>query len=113
MQKIKFIFPLIIFSISCNIFAQTRTISANFNQVKGKTNRFYNEVVGAGRAAEGLRGDWQRDLKIVHDECGFRYIRFHGLLHDELGVYREDKLGRPIYNFQYIDAVYDQILKIV
>lgn len=75
-----------------------RIISADYNQIKGKTNRFYREVVGAGRAAEGLRTDWMRDLAIVHQECGFRYIRFHGLLHDEMGVYSEDKNGNPIYN---------------
>ncbi len=54
-----------------------RTISADFTQVKGKTDRFYREVVGAGRAAEGLRADWQRDLAVARRECGFRYIRFH------------------------------------
>src|SRR6185295_7927983 len=54
--------------------------------------------------------DWQRDLAIVHRECGFKYIRFHGLLQDELGVYREDGEGTPIYNFQYIDVLYDAIL---
>ncbi|MCM3874579.1 MAG: hypothetical protein ND895_28125, partial [Pyrinomonadaceae bacterium] len=88
-----------------------RTISLNYSQVKGKHNKFFREVVGAGRAAEGLRADWQRDLALVHSECGFKYIRFHGLLQDEMGVYSEDKQGRPIYNFQYIDAVYDAILK--
>jgi xylan 1,4-beta-xylosidase len=89
-----------------------RIISADYNQVKGKTNRFYREMVGAGRAAEGLRADWQRDLAIVHRECGFKYLRFHGLLHDEMGVYSENKKGDPIYNFQYVDAVFDSILKI-
>lgn len=89
-----------------------RTISANYNQVKGVNNKFYSEVVGAGRAAEGLRTDWLRDLKIVRQECGFKYIRFHGLLHDEMGVYNEDKNGKPFYNFQYIDALFDSILNI-
>ncbi len=88
-----------------------RSVSVNFTLVKGKMNRFYREVVGAGRAAEGLRADWQRDLAIVHRECGFKYIRFHGLLHDEMGVYNEDKRGNAVYNFQYIDALYDSILK--
>lgn len=87
-----------------------RGVSVNFSQVKGTTNRFYREVVGAGRAAEGLRSDWQRDLGIVHRECGFKYLRFHGLLHDEMGIYNEDKLGNAVYNFQYIDALYDSIL---
>ena len=111
-KKIFLFFGIFLFSLQ-NYFSQpanNRIISANFNEVKGKTNRFYREVVGAGRAAEGLRADWQRDLKIVHEECGFKYIRFHGLLHDEMGVYSEDKKGNPIYNFQYIDALYDAIL---
>ena len=90
----------------------TRVISADYRRVKGPRDRFPQLVVGAGRAAEGLRADWQRDLALVRRECGFEYIRFHGLLQDELGVYSEDRHGRPVYNFQYIDAVYDAILKV-
>jgi len=48
----------------------------------------------------------------VRRECGFRYLRFHGLLCDDMGVYREDKEGRPIYNWQYIDELYDSLLAI-
>lgn len=113
MRKICFILTTIFVFFGGSTLAQDapkRTISASFTQVKGKTNRFYNEVVGAGRAAEGLRADWQRDLKIIHQECGFKYIRFHGLLHDEMGVYREDNDNKAIYNFQYIDQLYDSIL---
>jgi xylan 1,4-beta-xylosidase len=100
----------------CNVCAQTasprRVIAVNYDKVKGKHNTFFREVVGAGRAAEGLRTDWIRDLAVVHRECGFKYIRFHGLLQDEMGVYSEDKQGQPVYNFQYIDALYDSILNI-
>jgi xylan 1,4-beta-xylosidase len=109
-------FLIIVLALSgISAFAQTsktRTISASFTDIKGKHDKFYKEVVGAGRASEGLRADWQRDLKIVHDEAGFKYVRFHGLLHDEMGVYNEDKNGKPYYNFQYIDALYDSILDI-
>ncbi|HEX8335104.1 MAG TPA: hypothetical protein VF621_00150 [Pyrinomonadaceae bacterium] len=90
--------------------APPRVISADYNRVKGPRDRFPQLVVGAGRAAEGLRADWQRDLRLVRRECGFEYVRFHGLLQDELGVYSEDRQGRPVYNFQYVDAVYDAIL---
>ncbi|MET0645518.1 MAG: glycoside hydrolase [Pyrinomonadaceae bacterium] len=90
--------------------APSRVISADYRRVKGARDRFPQLVVGAGRAAEGLRADWQRDLALVRRECGFEYVRFHGLLQDELGVYSEDRQGRPVYNFQYIDAVYDAIL---
>jgi xylan 1,4-beta-xylosidase len=87
-----------------------RVVSADYRRVKGTRDRFPQLVVGAGRAAEGLRADWQRDLRVVHDECGFRYLRMHGLLEDELGVYSEDKQSHPVYNFQYIDAIYDAVL---
>src|SRR5689334_7260226 len=92
------------------VWAQSRVIEADYRRVKGPRDPFPQLVVGAGRAAEGLRADWQRDLRIVRAECGFQYLRMHGLLEDELGVYSEDKEGRPVYNFQYIDAVYDAIL---
>ena len=114
MRKIQFILLSIFLLSGISIFAQNpkRTISASYNQIKGANTRFYSKVVGAGRAAEGLRADWMRDLKIVHNECGFKYVRFHGLLQDEMGVYNEDKNGVPFYNFQYIDALYDSILDI-
>jgi xylan 1,4-beta-xylosidase len=89
-----------------------RVIAVNYSDVKGKHNTFFREVVGAGRAAEGLRAGSQRDLNLIHRESGFKYIRFHGLLQDEMGVYSEEKDGHPIYNFQYVDAVYDAILKV-
>ena len=52
-------------------------------------------TVGAGRANEGLRADWQRQLQLVKDEIGFKYIRFHGLLSDDMGVYTESRDGTP------------------
>ncbi len=96
--------------LAAQSFAGTRTVDADYTVVTGKTDKFFQKVVGAGRAAEALRADWQRDFKEVQRECGFQYIRFHGLLQDELGVYSEDKNGNPRYNFQYIDQIYDMVL---
>ncbi len=106
-----FVFVFVSVSISGQVVPK-RTISSNYEQVAGRNSRFYSKVVGAGRAAEGLRADWQRDLATVRREWGFKYVRFHGLLHDEMGVYGEDKFGNPAYNFQYIDTLYDSILRI-
>lgn len=89
-----------------------RTISVDYNRVKGPMNKMFNECVGAGRANEGLRADWQQQLALVCKECGFRYIRMHGLLTDDMGVYREDRQGNSEYNFQYIDVLYDYILSL-
>src|SRR4051794_10561211 len=64
-----------------------RIISADLHQVKGPLSTMFKECVGAGRANEGLRADWQRQLTRVHRECGFSYIRMHGLFCDDMGVY--------------------------
>ncbi|MFH1194101.1 MAG: glycoside hydrolase [bacterium] len=97
-----------------NTFAQSpeRIINLDFNQVKGPLNTMFKECVGAGRANEGLRADWQQQLAYVKKECDFKFIRMHGLLTDDMGVYREDRNGKPEYNFQYIDVLYDYILSI-
>jgi len=87
--------------------AIVRTIAADAGRVAGPTNRMPTFCVGAGRANEGLRADWQRQLRRVRAECGFRYIRFHGLFCDDMGAYFEDKQGRPVYNWQYVDELFD------
>ena len=88
-------------------FTQERIISADFNMTAGPLNTFFKECVGAGRANEGLRADWQQQLAYVRKECGFRYIRMHGLLTDDMAVYHEDKNGKPEYSFMYVDALFD------
>jgi xylan 1,4-beta-xylosidase len=104
-----------VFTLS-NVYSQTqppqRNITIDFRKEKGPLNTMYNECIGAGRANEGLRADWQQQLAYVKKECGFRYIRMHGLLTDDMGVYSEDRKGNPQYNFMYIDALYDFLLSI-
>ena len=36
-------------------------------------------------------------------------MRFHGLFHDDMMVYREDK-GRGIFNWQYVSTLFDALL---
>ena len=91
---------------------QTRKIIIDFQQEKGTHNKFFKKCIGAGRANEGLRADWQDHLRIVKQACDFKYIRFHGILHDDMGVYTETEDSTPIYNWQYVDKLYDYILEI-
>ena len=92
--------------------AQTRHIEVDAQQRDGKFNNFFNTSIGAGRANEGLRADWQQQLAQVKQDAGFRYIRMHGLLTDDMAVYRINAQGQAQYNFQYVDALYDYILSI-
>jgi xylan 1,4-beta-xylosidase len=89
-----------------------REIRADLTGVRGPMSRMYNFCVGAGRANEGLRADWQRQLLKARAECGFRYIRFHGLFDDDMGVYQEDEHGVSVYNWQYVDELFDFLQRI-
>lgn len=103
---------IFLFLLSVDLFAQQRVIEVNATHTKGELNRFFDLSIGAGRANEGLRADWQQQLAEIKRDAGFRYIRMHGLLTDDMGVYKIDAQGREHYNFQYIDALYDYILSI-
>jgi xylan 1,4-beta-xylosidase len=99
-------------NISVNNSTQERIIKLDYSKTKGKFNTMFKECVGAGRANEGLRADWQQQLAIIKKECGFKYIRMHGLLTDDMGVYKEDSKGNPEYNYQYVDVLFDYLLSI-
>lgn len=71
---------------------------------------FWEEMFGSGRAILTLRESYRNDLRAVKGATDLKYVRFHAILHDELGVYNEDEHGNPVYNFNYIDQVYDGLL---
>ncbi|QNI36663.1 GH39 family glycosyl hydrolase [Edaphobacter albus] len=91
-----------------SLSAQTITIDANAPTTPFP--HFWEEMFGSGRAALVLRQSYLNDLKAVKQVTDFRYVRFHAILHDELGVYNEDEHGNPVYNFAYVNQVYDNLL---
>ncbi|SFD34748.1 GH39 family glycosyl hydrolase [Flavobacterium phragmitis] len=114
MKRILIILVLIhsIQIIGQNNNAENRTIKVDYKKEAGKLNTMFKECIGAGRANEGLRADWQQQLALVKKECDFKYIRFHGLLSDDMAVYREDEKGKPEYNYQYVDVLFDYIVSL-
>ncbi len=71
---------------------------------------FWEKMFGSGRAILTLRDSYRRDLHEVKQITGFEYVRFHAIFHDEVGVYDEDAQGHPLYNFSYVDQIYDGLL---
>jgi len=71
---------------------------------------FWEQMFGSGRAVLSLRDSYRRDLREAKQITDFKYVRFHAILHDEIGVYDEDSQGRPVYNFSYVDQIYDGLL---
>ena len=71
---------------------------------------FWEHMFGSGRAVLTLRESYRDDLRTVRAATAIGYVRFHAILHDELGVYTEGPKGEAVYNFSYVDQVYDGLL---
>jgi xylan 1,4-beta-xylosidase len=72
---------------------------------------FWEHTVGSDHAPMALRADWQDQLRRCHRELGFRHVRFHGLLSDDMGTLIRHK-GRLLHSFFNIDQVFDFLLGI-
>jgi xylan 1,4-beta-xylosidase len=72
---------------------------------------FWEHTVGSDHAPTALRADWQNQLRRCHDELGFRYVRFHGLLSDDVGtlICHQEKF---LYSFFNADQIFDFLLSI-
>ena len=71
---------------------------------------FWEQMFGSERAIVTLRESYRNDLRHVKQITGFEYVRFHAIFHDEVGIYDEDAEGHPVYNFSYLDQIYDGLL---
>ncbi len=86
-------------------------ISIDANAAGTAFPHFWEQMFGSGRAILSLRDSYREDLRAVKQITAFRYVRFHAILHDEVGVYDEDEHGNAVYNFSYVDQIYDGLLK--
>lgn len=89
---------------------QQEKISLSKQGIKLKHN--YKTFISVGRAKELLYSDVRDMLKELQGKVGFKYIKFHGILSDDMFVYTEDEFGNPKYSFLYIDKIIDFLLSI-
>src|SRR5258705_10671733 len=71
---------------------------------------YWSFCSAAGRANEGLREGWREHLRLTVKHCGTRRLRFHGLFHDDMFACRRNGTGELVFNFQYIDELFDALL---
>jgi xylan 1,4-beta-xylosidase len=88
-------------------------ISVDAKQLGPAWNRFYENMVAADHANTVLETAWGRNiqgaLRKGHELAGFQYVRFHGILDSDIGVYTEVN-DKPVYNWARLDKVYDAII---
>jgi xylan 1,4-beta-xylosidase len=90
--------------------AAPTNLSIDANALATPFPHFWEQMFGSGRAVLALRDNYRQDLKEVHNRIGMRYVRFHGIFLDDVGVYDEDDKGNPVFNFSYVDQIYDGLL---
>ncbi|MDK8179758.1 helix-turn-helix domain-containing protein [Paenibacillus sp. UMB4589-SE434] len=94
-----------------NVIYNQMEISVNLKTAGIPYMKHWNWLTTAGRAVEGLRADWQSQLLELQRNLKFSHIRFHGIFNDEMMVYAETEEGEPIFNWAYVDKLYDFLLK--
>lgn len=98
-------------SLSMPVFAQsTERVNIDANAATTPFPHFWEQMFGSGHAILSLRAAYRKDLRSVKEVADLRYVRFHGILDDEVGVYNLDEHGNPVYNFAYVDEIYDGLL---
>jgi xylan 1,4-beta-xylosidase len=88
----------------------TIEITANAQAPTRPFPHYWEQMFGSGRAILSLRDSYRRDLRAMKSATGIRYVRFHAIFDDEVGVYSEDQQGHPVYNWSYVDQIYDGLL---
>ena len=67
----------------------------------------------------GLKARWRHqdwlyltgELRGIDGKDGaFDYVRFHGIFNRGVGVFHLNAQGQPVYNFSYVDQIYDGLL---
>jgi xylan 1,4-beta-xylosidase len=110
LSKIVMAAALITVSLTTPLSSQ-ETVNINTNAPTTPFPHFWEEMFGSGRAILALRESYRDDLRAVKKITDFKYVRFHAILHDEVGVYTEDEHGNPVYNFAYVDQIYNGLLR--
>ncbi|NHN84034.1 cellulase family glycosylhydrolase [Acetobacter musti] len=90
--------------------AQTEEIVIDPQQSGKPFPHFWEEMFGSGRAVLGLRQNYLKNMALVKGVTQFSYVRFHGVFGDEMGIVSFGDDGRPVYNFRYVDQIYDELL---
>jgi xylan 1,4-beta-xylosidase len=87
------------------------TFTCNLAQSSKPFAHFWEHTVGSGHAPLALRADWQAQLRCCHEELGFRHVRFHALLSEEIGTL-VCETNKSFYSFFNADQVMDFLVSI-
>ena len=73
---------------------------------------YWELCVGSCHATTILREDVREHIRAAHRDCGFKYLRFHGLFDDDMSVVIKPMMpwGKVEVSFLNIDSIFDFLL---
>jgi len=86
--------------------ANSYTITVDASRQTGGNPRFWTASVGTGTASLTLRADLQTHYKIANRELGMQRVRGHGVLSDDIGIYK----GPGSYDWTNLDVYLNAIV---
>ena len=94
------------------------TVAVDASKVVEELPRPWRPMIGAEHLSHALSPDTtggrvvgeelSSALSAAHQELGVTHVRAHGILCDDLEVYREED-GDPVHDFSGVDRVYDHV----
>ena len=89
------------------ISLRKETIEIDCSEGEQEKKDLWKRILNIGYAREGLLAEVQSQIRRAQTEVEFTYFRCHGLLDEDMYIYREDDEGTPYYTFSNMDALFD------
>ncbi len=78
-------------------------------------NRFWEKCVGSDHFYTVIKSGYGGNIKsayaLAKTELGMKAVRAHGILNDDVGIYKENN-GTPVYNWKNYDSIMDYIVSL-
>ena len=85
--------------------ASAATITVDASTSPAGNPHFWSNTAGTGTASLTLRSDLQTHYQLANRELGFLHVRGHGVLNDDMGIYK----GGGTYDFTKFDTYLNAI----
>ena len=91
--------------------AETHLIFLNADAKGESFTHVWRKLLNIGYARYGLLAEVQQQILQAQEEIGYEYVRFHGIVDDDMFVYHEDEKGNPYLDFSRVDLLLDFLLR--
>lgn len=102
-------------SLPALLASSSRTIDAGIVSMAASgigLSHTYHKLMCVGSAKQFLYQEVQDMVRMAQKEIHYDYVKFHGLLSDDMMAYTETEDGSPIYTFLLIDKAIDFMLSV-